>query len=94
MTTSARAYITLKDLDRAGARPKGSAFRAFRSLLGELREGTDFVRLDGKRDAAAIAALKTEGRLYASSIHAVLLTEEAAARVRGRLLGADPTPGP
>lgn len=82
-------WVTLKDLDEAAGRPKGSAFRAFKALLGELREGTDFVRLDADRDAPAIAALKASNRLYASSIHAVLLSGAAAGRVRALVQNHD-----
>ncbi|MGQ0586176.1 MAG: hypothetical protein ACT4PK_03115 [Gammaproteobacteria bacterium] len=75
------AWRTLRELDRALGRPKGTAFRAFRRLEASWREGHDFRVLQPERDAAEIEALRAAGRVYASSRTVILISEGAAARI-------------
>jgi hypothetical protein len=78
--SAARAgWLTLKELDRAAGRPKGSAFRAFKRLEPGWREGEHFEAL---RDGAELAALHAGGRLYPASRVGILLSPAAAAAVR------------
>lgn len=73
---------TLRELDEAAGCAKGGAFRAFKRVAGEFREGPDFRVLDRARDADAVAALLAGNRAYRSS-HAVVLVGPA---MGGRIL--------
>ena len=75
-------WLSMRDLDDAAGLPKGTAFRAFKRLLGVLEEGRDFVVLDPQAAQALVAALIAGDRLYRSSVHPVLLAPAAAAQVR------------
>jgi hypothetical protein len=79
---------TFKEIDTRHGRPKGTAFRAFKRLAGELAEGVDFHHLDGQVDAERIAALRQAGRIYASTVNAVILTEQGYRRVNDYLQSA------
>ena len=74
-------YHTLKEIDEACALPKGSAFRAFKRLLPELREGGDFLWLEAGVHAPEIAALKRDGRLYPTTVNALLFTAQGRSRL-------------
>ncbi len=78
-------WLSMRELDEAAGLPKGAAFRAFKALLGALREGSDFVVLDHQTTQALAARLIAEGRLYRSSVNPVLLAPAAAARVRAAM---------
>ena len=80
-------WRTLKELDVAAGRPKGTAFRAFKRLEPGWREGTQFRVLRPGRDAAELDALRADGRLYASSRIGILLSPPAADAVRAALAG-------
>ncbi len=72
-------------MDTALGLAKGSAFRAFKRLLPQLVEERDFVVLDHQRHSAIAARLHAAGRLYRSSVSPVLLSPEAAMRLRQAL---------
>jgi len=72
---------TFRELDQRLGTVKGTAFRAFKRLLGELREGSDFLRLDAVADADQIAELHKLARIYPSSVNVVLLFGSACHRV-------------
>ena len=76
------SWSTLKELDTAAGRPKGTAVRAFKRLEPAWREGAQFRVLRG---GAEFDALRASGRLYATSRVAILLGPEAAAAVRDAL---------
>ncbi|MDE2148922.1 MAG: hypothetical protein KGJ55_03605 [Gammaproteobacteria bacterium] len=76
-------WISLMELDRAAGRPKGSAFRAFKALLPELRENRDFAVFDHRR--ADAARLHAAGRIYRSSVNPVLLAPATARRLLAAL---------
>ena len=78
-------WRTLKELDADAGLPKGSAFRAFKRLEPDLREGDDFRVLRPGADDAEIAALRGAGRLYGASRVAILLEVETARAVRAAL---------
>jgi hypothetical protein len=79
------AWRTLKDLDAAAGRPKGSAFRAFKRLEPGLREGAQFRVLRPGADDAEIAGLRAAGRVYGASRVVILLAEETASAVHAAL---------
>lgn len=81
MSGACRFPHTLRDIDHALGLTKGHAFRAFKSLLGRLREGQDFAVLDHGRDAARIRALREAGRIYPASINVVVLSGDACRQV-------------
>lgn len=66
---------SLKEMDQERGSTKGTAFRAFKQLKEGFDEGRDFYYLSASEDGAEIEALRTAGRIYQSSINAVLLTE-------------------
>lgn len=78
-------WRSLRELDESAGQVKGSAFRAFKALLGSLREGEDFLVLDHQTHAALAARLHGEGRLYRNSVHPILLAPAAARCVAERL---------
>jgi hypothetical protein len=77
------ALVTLREIDQTLGMPKGSAFRAFKRLA--LIEGQDFWLLTPSMHGLALGTLRQGRRLYASSIHAVVLSPEAAQRVLAHL---------
>ena len=85
-------WHSLRELDEAAGLPKGSAFRAFKRLRSDLREGEDFLVLDHQTHSALVAALHAQDRLYRSSVRPVLLAGGAAARLAERLRQRDPEP--
>lgn len=72
---------TFLELDQRWQTRKGTAFRAFKRVLPELREGTDFHYLHRQRHAAEIAGLRAAGRIYASSVNVVLLSAAGVAKL-------------
>lgn len=72
---------TFRELDERLGAVKGTAFRAFKRLLGEFQEGTDFVQLDAMADGKQIAELRRSGRIYPTSVNVVLLMGPACGRV-------------
>ncbi|HKS93050.1 MAG TPA: hypothetical protein VJS16_00150 [Gammaproteobacteria bacterium] len=81
MSLSTAGFISFKELDTRWATPKGTAFRAFKRALPALRETHDFIRLDALRDRDEIQRLRAAGRVYASSVHVVLLAETAVSKL-------------
>jgi len=72
---------TFRELDEAAARPKGSAFRAFKRIEPQLREGLDFQLLRAGADDAQIEVLRREQRIYSNSVNIVLLGDAVARRL-------------
>lgn len=85
-------WRSLRELDEAAGVPKGTAFRAFKAALPTLTEGRDFIVLDHQIHAALAAALHSQGRLYRSSVHPVLLEPAVAERLAQRLAGVSGAP--
>ena len=74
-------HQSFREIDQRLGLPKGSAFRAFKSIEASLAEGSDYVLLLAGEDHAAIGALRAEGRVYATSRNVVLLAPAVGARV-------------
>ncbi|MCP5420518.1 MAG: hypothetical protein H6970_06215 [Gammaproteobacteria bacterium] len=80
------AYLTFKEIDQMHRRPKGTAFRAFKRLSsGPLCEGEHYLYLDARTRATEIDVLRHQGRIYASTVNAVLLTEAGYALLKASL---------
>jgi len=75
------SWLTLREIDHRLGAPKGTAFRAFKRLERNWREGREFRVLQPERDAAEIEALRAAGRVYPSSRTIILLSPEAAGRI-------------
>lgn len=72
---------SFKEIDEQRGTVKGTAFRAFKQLEEAFDEGRDFFYLSNELDAAEIETLRMRGRIYGSTINAVLLTESGFAAV-------------
>lgn len=66
---------SLKEIDGCFDAPKGTAFRAFKQLQEGLDEGHDFYYLSSADDAEEIETLRASGRIYATTVNALLFTE-------------------
>lgn len=80
-------WLGLREIDAAAGTGKGAAFRVFKRMAAALREGTDYVVLRGSDPDPQIDALRAQQRLYAGSVHAILLEPAAARRVIAALVG-------
>ena len=69
-----QSCATFKELDLHYGLTKGSSFRAFKRQLASWTEGVEFICCDARSDAAAFARLAEQGRLYPSTVNAVLIT--------------------
>lgn len=76
-------WVSLRELDEAAGKPKGTAFRAFKRLASQLAELRDFRLLDARRDAGQIAALRE--RIYRSSRNVLLFSPGAAVLLREKM---------
>lgn len=67
--------LSFMQLDQRAGVVKGTAFRAFKRVRGELVEGVCFFYLDAEREREFIEDLRTRGLIYPSTWNLVLLTE-------------------
>ncbi|MEA5445845.1 hypothetical protein VCB98_08445 [Gammaproteobacteria bacterium AB-CW1] len=75
-------WLSFRELDEAEHCPKGTAFRAFKRLGEALTEDRDFLLLRAQSHGPDIESLRAQGRIYPASMNVVLLSREAAERVR------------
>lgn len=66
---------TFMEIDQHHKLPKGSAFRLFKQLEPQWVEGEHFWCCDSRSQPEAFAELRRSGRLYASTVNAVLIGE-------------------
>lgn len=66
---------SLKEIDQERCSSKGAAFLAFKQLKDSFDEGRDFYYLSASEDAEEIEKLRDSGRIYATTVNAILLTE-------------------
>ena len=85
---------TFAELDRATGVPKGSAFRAFKTLLPVLVEGRDFHCCDCRLDDEGCAGWLASGRFYRGTVNAVLLADSGVCAVRELLDGGQSVTSP
>ena len=81
---------TFAELDRATGLPKGSAFRAFKSLLPALVEGQDYHCCDCRLDDDCCAEWIASGRFYRGTVNAVVFSDSGVAAVRAALASGRP----
>lgn len=74
-------WHSLRALDEASARPKGSSFRAFKQIEAQLREPIDYRVL--RPDHPEFE--KWRAQLYPGAQRAILLSTETAERIRAQL---------
>lgn len=73
---------SFKEIDLLHESPKGTAFRAFKRLGSRLSEGEHFYYLDARTRREEIDALRRAGRIYPTTVNAVLLTEAGYELIR------------
>ncbi len=78
---------TFAELDRALGLSKGSAFRAFKTLLPVMVEGRDFHCCDCRQEDDCCAGWIASGRFYRGTVNAVLLADSGVHSVRSVLDG-------
>jgi hypothetical protein len=79
-----RPCLSFMQLDRRAGVVKGTAFRAFKRVRGDLVEGVDFFYLDAEQERECIEDLRARGLIYPSTWNLVLLAE-AGWRQLGKL---------
>jgi hypothetical protein len=85
---------TFRELDQLHGVAKGTAFRAFKRLLGELAEGRDYFWLGAGTEGERIEALRRRRRIYPTSVNVVLLTDTGRRKVAAAITApADPICG-
>ncbi|KAB7624447.1 hypothetical protein [Alkalilimnicola sp. S0819] len=75
-----RGY-TFRQLDAAAGAVKGTAFRAFKRHRAALREGEDYLWLDGVAHPALREALLARGLLYPAVANITLISPDVSARL-------------
>ncbi len=75
--------LSFRQIDALNGLAKGTAFRLFKRCRDELGEGQDYFYLSAASHPALIESLKTEGRIYRSTTHLVLITRSGYERVQG-----------
>jgi hypothetical protein len=78
-------WLTLRELDETEGRPKGSAFRAFKRVARDWREDEDFCVLHHGHDRETVDRLRSEARIYASTVNLLLLSPSLAIAVRDQM---------
>lgn len=76
-----RACYSFMQLDRRDGVPKGTAFRAFKRIRCELKEGVGFFYLDAVQESDFIESLRARGLIYPSTWNLVLITEYGVQRL-------------
>lgn len=66
---------SLKEIDQTHDARKGTAFLAFKQLKDSFDEGRDYYYLSAAQDGREIDALRSAGRIYETTVNAILLTE-------------------
>jgi len=87
---TSQTLLTFREIDNLHGVAKGTAFRAFKRLGAQLVEGRDYQYWHAATHGADIEALRRTGRIYASTVNAVLLTPAGYARLQQALTGAAP----
>jgi len=81
--------LSFKEIDNLHQRSKGTAFRAFKGLAADLREGEHYHYLAANSHRAEIEALRQQSRIYPASVNVVLLTEAGYQLLKQRLESTD-----
>lgn len=78
---------SLKEIDQAREARKGTAFLAFKQLKESFDEGRDFYYLSAQQDGREIEQLRSTGRIYETTVNAILLTDDGYRSVQDYLDG-------
>lgn len=82
-------FSSFRELDVQYAQSKGWAFKQFKSIAASLIEGQDYLWFHQQEHAELIAALRSSGRIYASTVNLVLLSPSGISKFN-QLVGAEP----
>lgn len=74
-------WRTFRELDEASGLSKGSAFRAFKHVEPQLTEQKNYRVLRAQEQRNIIETLRTNQRIYTSSVNVVLLAPAAEALI-------------
>ena len=74
--------LSFRQIDAMNGVPKGTAFRSFKRLRGELIEGRDYYYLPQHSHGAFIQSLRETGQIYHSTTHLVLITRSGYERLQ------------
>ena len=83
--TAYQDWLTLREIDQQRQQSKGTAFRQFKALAPQLREARDYLVLNPEQHRDSIEQLRSAQRIYAGSVHAILLSPELAECLRQAL---------
>jgi len=78
---------SLKEIDQAHDARKGTAFLAFKQLKDSFDEGRDYYYLSSAQDSREIESLRRDGRIYETTVNAILLTEGGYSAIADYLKG-------
>lgn len=78
---------SLKEIDSSRGDRKGTAFLAFKQLRESFDEGRDYYYLNSAQDGREIEKLRSAGRIYETTVNAILLTVAGYSSVVGYLDG-------
>ncbi len=76
------ATLSLRQIDQWNGVPKGTAFRLFKARKEQMVEGHDFFHIREGANPALTEGLRADGRIYPTTVHVLLLTGSAYARMR------------
>lgn len=76
---------TFKEIDQQLGCAKGTAFRAFKRVTPSLQQDQDFFYFSAARQADQIDKMRQSGRIYQTTVNAVLLTESGYQAIRSYL---------
>lgn len=74
--------LSLRQLDVLNGVEKGTSFRAFKACRDVLQEGVDYFYLSAQQHESFIDELKAAGRVYATTVNLLLLTQAGYQRIR------------
>ena len=74
--------LSFRQIDSMNGVSKGTAFRFFKRLRGELSEGRDYYYLPQQSHGAFIQSLRDTGQVYRSTTHLVLVTRSGYERLQ------------
>ena len=77
-----RETLSFRQIDEMNGLRKGETFRIFKQARDRLDEGSDYYYLPASQYPDFIEQLRAEGRIYASTVHLVLITRDGYARLR------------
>ena len=74
--------LSFRQIDSMNGVPKGTAFRFFKRVRGELTEGRDYYYLPLDSHGAFIQSLRETEQIYHSTTHLVLITRSGYERLQ------------